>query len=97
MYLHLGAEVNVRKKEIIGIFDLDTASQSMLTRDYLKSAQKGDYLTSVNDELPKSFVVLQKENGAQAVYFSQISAAVLKKRCGRTSSLDHEDPTKERN
>lgn len=91
MYLHLGAEVNVRRNEIVGIFDLDTASETPLTREYLKIAQKGSYLHSVNEELPKSFVVLQKKDGTQEVYFSQISAAVLKKRCKQSVSLYHED------
>ncbi len=80
MYLHLGAEVNVRKREIVGIFDLDTASQTATTREFLKMAQRQGYLQSVNDELPKAFVLLQKEDGTQEVYFSQISASVLKKR-----------------
>ena len=82
MYLHIGAEVNLRKSQVIGIFDLDTASISPLTKGYLKEAQQNGFLHSANEELPKSFVVIQEKDGTQSVWFSQISASVLKKRCG---------------
>ena len=82
MYLHIGGEINLRKREIVGIFDLDTASTSPLTKYYLKEAEKKKRLHSVNEELPKSFVVTQGEDGEQSVWFSQISASVLRKRCG---------------
>jgi hypothetical protein len=82
MYIHLGQETVVKNKDIIGIFDLDTASVSPLTKGYLKEAQQNGFLNSVNEELPKSFVVLQESDGSQSVWFSQISASVLKKRCG---------------
>ncbi len=90
MYLHLGGESNLRKSEILGIFDLDTASIAQDTKDYLKKAQQKGELLSVSDELPKSFVVSaqryskeknQTERPKQQVWFCQISAAVLKKRC----------------
>ena len=32
MYLHLGSSVSVRAEEIVGIFDLDNASTSHITR-----------------------------------------------------------------
>ncbi len=85
MYLHLGGERNLRTSEILGIFDLDTASVAVLTKDYLKKAQQKKELFSAKEELPKSFVVAvqkSKENTyRQTVWFSQISSAVLKKRC----------------
>ena len=40
MYLHLGMDVVVRKCDIIGVFDLDNTSQSHITRDYLRRADK---------------------------------------------------------
>ena len=40
MYLHLGQDVVVRHQDILGIFDLDNASVSRITRLYLSAAQK---------------------------------------------------------
>ena len=35
MYLHLGQDTVVKKKDIIGIFDMDTTTVSKISRDYL--------------------------------------------------------------
>ena len=79
MYIHLGQDTVVKKKDIIGIFDLDTATVSKRTRDYLAKAEKAGIVIYVSTELPKSFIVVQKE-GKQKIYISQISSATLLKR-----------------
>lgn len=79
MYIHLGQDTVVRKKDIIGIFDLDNATVSKRTRDYLTLAQKQGKVINVSTELPKSFIVCFKE-GQQVIYISQISTATLLKR-----------------
>lgn len=40
MYLHLGQSVVVPDRDIIGIFDLDNASYSHLTRGFLERAER---------------------------------------------------------
>lgn len=79
MYLHVGNNKNIRMRDIIGIFDADTATVEALTRKYLSSAQKNGLLLSAKDEIPKSFI-LYKENGKYMVCFSQLSTQSL---CGR--------------
>lgn len=79
MYIHLGQETVVRKKDIIGIFDLDNTTVSAKTRDYLKIAEKKGQVVNVSTELPKSFVICSDKNG-QKVYITQISSATLLKR-----------------
>ena len=39
MYLHLGQNVMLEKKRIIGIFDLDNTSYSKITRTFLAEAE----------------------------------------------------------
>ena len=80
MYLHLGQDTILRTKEILGIFDLDTATLSKHTRDFLARAEKEGRVVNVTGELPKSFIVTQ----GQA---SGISAATLKKRSGARRQL----------
>ena len=79
MYLHLGGDVSVKYKSIIGIFDLDTASVSAKTRAFLESAQKRGEVINVTNDLPKSFVVT-KDEGKTRLYITQVSSATLKKR-----------------
>ena len=50
MYLHLGQDIVVHTGEILGIFDLDTASLSRHTRDYLARAEKGGRVVNVSQE-----------------------------------------------
>ena len=73
MYLHVGNNKSLRLKEIIGIFDMDTATMSLKTQAYLKSAEKQGKTETLFDDVPKSFIVT--DDGK--VYFSQISVTSL--------------------
>ena len=79
MYLHLGSGAVVRRRDIIGIFDLDNTSQSHITRKYLAAAEKSGQVVSVAEDLPKSFVVCS-DNGTTRVYLSQMATQTLYKR-----------------
>ena len=79
MYLHLGQDIIVNEREIVGVFDLDNSTISRHTRDFLSRAQKEGRVVNVSMELPKSFVVCEK-NGRETVYISQMSAATLLRR-----------------
>ena len=44
MYLHIGNGITVRKKNVIGIFDLDSATVSAVTKKYIsKNEKEGTY------------------------------------------------------
>lgn len=82
MYLHLGQDVVVRKREIIGIFDMDNTTVSPRTRFFLKQAEKEKRVHNVSMELPKSFVVCapQKKKNKTTVYIAQMAPSTLRKR-----------------
>ena len=40
MYLHIGNGVSVKKRDIIGIFDLDTSTVSKISREFINNANK---------------------------------------------------------
>ena len=79
MYLHVGNNKNIRIRDIIGIFDADTATISSVTRKYRTAAEREKAVLSAKDEIPKSFI-LYRENGKFMICFSQISTSAL---CGR--------------
>ena len=62
MFLHLGRDVAVAEDSIIVVFDMDTATWSRHTRNYLTAAEKAGKVYVITDELPKSAVVC-RENG----------------------------------
>lgn len=79
MFLYLGSETTVRSDDVIGIFDLDNTTVSRHTRDFLRRAEQNKIVRYVNFELPKSFVLTEK-NGKNTIYVSQISTTTLLKR-----------------
>lgn len=82
MYLHLGQNVVVRGSDIIGIFDLEKASVSKRTKEFLSHATKSKSVVTVSYEMPKSFVVTQTA-GKTKTYISQISSTALLRRSNR--------------
>ena len=87
MFLHIGNSKNIRQKDIIGIFDADTATVSVVTRRFLKEREKRGEVTSDAVEVQKSFVLYQKKNG-YAVCFSQLSGTALLGRLDRVTGAD---------
>ena len=79
MYINIGGDMAVRDRSLIGIFDLDGATLSKKTVEYLRSAEQEGGLISVTEDVPKSFLVTE-EYGMERVYFTQLSAATIEKR-----------------
>lgn len=86
MFLHVGNNKNIREKDIIGIFDADTATVSTITRKYLAAAERRGEVISACDEIPKSFVLYRKKGG-YGICFSQLSSAALLGRSGVETTI----------
>lgn len=75
MFLHLGGDVVVLKKDIIAILDTRT-KQSVITREFIDIAKDEGFMQPIsNQEKEKSLVITTKE-----IYISPISCTTLKKR-----------------
>ena len=79
MYLHLGQDIAVPKSSVIGIFDTDNTTQSYITREYLNRAEKSGAIVDISGDIPKSFVICEKD-GVVTVYLSQLNTSTLLKR-----------------
>ena len=73
MFITIAPEKIVRTDEIVGIFDLDTASQTKTARDYFKKAERSGRVKITGIELPKSFIVMKDGT----VYLSQYAVKIL--------------------
>jgi hypothetical protein len=87
-YLHIGGNVLVSEKRIIGIFDLDITSQSKITRQYLDRAEKEGVVLDACEDIPKSFLVCDEPYHPQIVYLSQLNPSTLQKRSESKSKGD---------
>ncbi len=81
LYLHLGKKVEVKTTDIVGVFDLDTASLQKGTREFLERVQKEGKVINVSEELPKSFTLVQQD-GEEGVYVGPLMVSTLMSRLG---------------
>lgn len=79
MYLHIGNKKSIKDDKIIGIFDLDTATVSNISKDFINRKQRSGLVEYDNADLPRSFV-LYVEDGESRVKLSRISTVGLKLR-----------------
>lgn len=79
MFLHIGNGKSVLKKNIIGIFDLDTSTVSKTGKDFINKMEKEGILEYEDFDLPRSFVLVEEDNKYK-VRLSRISTAGLKAR-----------------
>lgn len=79
-YLHIGMNVMVDPRRVIGIFDLDNTSTSKLTRRFLDGAEKEGVVQSACEDIPRSFVVCDHPYHRQIMYLSQLNSQTLLKR-----------------
>ena len=78
MYLHVGNNQNIRIRDIVGIFDADTATVSSVTKKYIKNASAKARVVFASEEIPKSFVLYRdRRKNCYCICFSQLSTASL--------------------
>jgi hypothetical protein len=63
----------VRLCDIEAVLDLDSATVSIHTRNYLNKAQKEKRVTMLGYDLPKSFVLMKN----RTVYLSPLNVATI--------------------
>ena len=86
MYLHAGNNKIIRKKSIIGIFDMDNATLGSDTRKFLKKVQDEGFLEVSKEDIPKSFILYYKNKNINqtAVCISQLSSFSIASRAKKT-------------
>ena len=80
MSLHIGNGITVPHCRIIGIFDLDGATQSNHSRAFLARAEREGIVSYGDEDIPRSFVLCTSRTGEVRILLSRISAAGLQQR-----------------
>ena len=79
MYLHLEKNESVHKAELVGVFDIETATTSAVTREMLSDAQKKHRVVNLSGDLPKTFIISETRL-AETVYLTSLPTASYKTR-----------------
>ena len=79
MYLHIGNNVVVNTRDVVGIFDVDNTTVSRQGKGFLPNAQKEGKIIYVTEELPQSFIITENK-GNTLIYISSMSTQVLMRR-----------------
>jgi extracellular matrix regulatory protein B len=79
LFLHLGENVVVPLNDVIGIFNLETATYSSDSMQFLRLAEEDGFVEKISKEPPKSFILAEVDKKSK-VYLSPISSSTLTKR-----------------
>jgi hypothetical protein len=79
MFIHIGNGKSVLKSDVIGIFDLDTATVSKAGKDFINKKENEGLVEYDDADLPRSFLLVE-EGGKYKVKLSRISTLGLKER-----------------
>ncbi len=85
MYLHAGQDFIINTRDILGVFDLDTATDAgqkpKLTDEFFRRAQREGAVVDISGAMPKSFILT--DFSGETVYITQLSTSALKRRADR--------------
>lgn len=82
--INIGGVYILPKEEILGVFDLDTASTKTDTKRFLSAHEKAGRMVTVGYDIPKSFVVTAKGR-REMVYITTLSSSSIESRWKRQS------------
>ena len=99
MYLSIGNGKYIRQKDIIGIFDMDTATVCIATRNFLSTSQKKCEVELADEDIPKSFILTDASKATKErkkVILCKLSSGVLYSRlCNGVSGMIKSEDTED--
>ena len=84
MYLTLGKETVIPENTVLGVFDLDTSTQSPISREFLSQAEKKGQVINTAEDLPISFFICE-DRKKTLVFLSQSSSRTVYRKSKETS------------
>ena len=79
MFLHIGGNVVVPMSSVIAIFDMDTATTSKDSKEFIRIAEEEGFISTIAEDLPKTFVITEI-NKKSKIYLTPISSITLLRR-----------------
>jgi hypothetical protein len=70
-------EITVRARDVIGVFDLDNATVSAVTKNFLIGAEKSGEVEGI-ESLPKSFILTSRDKRSRIYLSSRLADYISK-------------------
>lgn len=85
MFVNIGANTIIKKRDVIAVFDIETTTGAETTREFLRKSNKRSEIVTLTEELPRSMVVCNSRNGI-SLYVTDVSSAAIKRRMADSHS-----------
>ncbi|NLJ83285.1 MAG: DUF370 domain-containing protein [Halanaerobiaceae bacterium] len=83
MFLHIGSNYLLPKKEVVLIGDMDSITYSGISKEFLETAREEGFIIDCSEGKARSFILT-----AETIYFSMISSSTLEKRMKKIPGED---------
>ncbi|MBO7293318.1 MAG: DUF370 domain-containing protein [Clostridia bacterium] len=80
MKLYLNDHCAVEKDDIVGFFDMDTATVAPGTREFLRLSEREGRTSVTTGDIPVSFAVTRDKKNKIFIYFTRNAPKVLRRR-----------------
>ncbi len=91
MFLSIGDDFIVRKKDVICVLDADTATKSAATRALWKKQQDDGLVVDCSGEIPLSLVLVKEEGKEAVLYLSRLSTRTIFTRASKRKGRNELD------
>ena len=79
MYLHIGKDVVIKKKDIIGIFNIEYIKNTKEYKSMYTFLEEGNNLINVSEKQEKTFILLENNKNIKG-YITNIGSNTIGKR-----------------
>ena len=79
MYLHIGKDLSLNSKDIIGIFNIDYIKNTKEYKSMYKSLQEDGKILDISDYTNKSFILIEKNKDKKG-FITKIGVNTITKR-----------------
>lgn len=94
MFLHLGKDLVIPRKNIICILDYDTFKKSKIGKEFLKVIEEEEFVHKISEDKIKSCVITEEVKVSKKnkiiktkVYYSPISSVTLQRRSNNLEDI----------
>jgi len=77
VYIHLGGNVIVSRRDLLYIFDVKAFHQSKVNRELLKKMEEAGRVVTLEKGKSRSVIFIQRKNQRAKIYYSPITAFTL--------------------